>query len=173
MKPRCLDCVYCRRTEEPHIVICLRLLPRKPEAEKYCRCMIDTRVLPEGCKDFIWDRGGIGDGYTDSGRRAGLMVKESDIRRQIKQYMEWNGWTVLYHLQGLGSFRGMSDLQCLKKGRCVFLEIKRPNGKQSEYQKKFQELVESAGFEYVLAKSIDDVEHLCGKKQLKIKEQRE
>ena len=94
-----------------------------------------------------------------------IPVKESDIRKQIQDYLRWNGWTVLYHLQGLGSMRGMSDLQALKDGRCVFIEVKRPGGKQSEVQKKFQEMVEAAGFEYVLAKSVEDVEHLGGEKR--------
>lgn len=95
-------------------------------------------------------------------------IKESDIRRQIQDYLRWTGWTVLYHLQGLGSMRGMSDLQALKDGRAVFIEVKRPGGRQSEAQKKFQELVEAAGFEYVLAKSVEDVEHLGGKKQMSL-----
>jgi len=95
-------------------------------------------------------------------------MKESDIRKQIQDYLRWTGWTVLYHLQGLGSYRGMSDLQALKDGRAVFIEVKRPGGKQSDVQKKFQQTVEKAGFEYVLAKSVDDVEHLGGEKQLQI-----
>ena len=98
-------------------------------------------------------------------------VKESYIRRQIQDYLRWNGWTVLYHLQGLGSYRGMSDLQALKDGRSVWIEVKRPGGRQSEYQKKFQQMVEAAGFEYVLAKSVEDVEHLGdGKRQMRIGE---
>lgn len=95
-------------------------------------------------------------------------VKESAIRKQIQDYLRWQGWTVLYHLQGLGCFKGMSDLQALKNGRSVFVEIKRPGGRQSEYQQKFQALVEAAGFEYVLAKDVADVEHLGVQKQLRI-----
>jgi hypothetical protein len=96
-------------------------------------------------------------------------LKESEIQAQIRDYLRWNGWTVLYHLQGLGSMRGMSDLQALKDGRCVFIEVKRPGGRQSEYQKKFQEAVERAGFEYVLAKSVEDVEHLGnGRRQMQL-----
>lgn len=95
-------------------------------------------------------------------------IKESGIRRQIQDYLRWNGWTVLYHLQGLGSMKGMSDLQALKDGRAVFIEVKRPGGRQSEAQKKFQELVEKAGFEYILAKSVEDVEHLGKQKQMRL-----
>ena len=95
-------------------------------------------------------------------------MKEKDIRRQIQDYLRWTGWTVFYHLQGLGSYRGMSDLQALKDGRAVFIEVKTAGGRQSEHQKKFQRLVENAGLEYVLARGIEDVEHLAGEKQLSL-----
>ena len=91
-------------------------------------------------------------------------MKEKDIRKQIQDYLRWTGWTVFYHLQGLGSYRGMSDLQALKDGRAVFIEVKTARGRQSEHQKKFQEMVESAGLEYVLARGVEDVEHLGGAK---------
>ena len=91
-------------------------------------------------------------------------MKERDIRRQIQDYLRWTGWFVFYHLQGLGSFRGMSDLQALKNGRSVFIEVKTPRGRQSEYQKEFQRMVEGAGLEYVLARDVSDVEHLGGAK---------
>jgi tRNA U54 and U55 pseudouridine synthase Pus10 len=94
----------------------------------------------------------------------GSKLKESDIRKQIQDYLRWTGWTVFYHLQGLGSFRGMSDLQALKDGRSVFIEVKTPRGRQSEHQKKFQEMVEAAGLEYVLARGVEDVEHLGGRR---------
>lgn len=87
-------------------------------------------------------------------------MKESDIRKQIQDYLRWTGWTVFYHLQGLGSFRGLSDLQALKDGRSVFIEVKTPRGRQSEHQKRFQEMVEGAGLEYILARSVEDVTHL-------------
>ena len=97
-------------------------------------------------------------------------MKERDIRRAIQDYLRWNGWKVLYHLQGLGSMKGMSDLQALKGGHAVFIEVKRPGGRQSDYQKKFQKLVEGAGFEYILAKSVDDIKHLGKRKQMRIGE---
>jgi len=66
-------------------------------------------------------------------------IKESGIRRQIQDYLRWNGWAVYYNLQGLGCYPGLSDLVALKDGRAVFIEVKRPGGRQSEAQKKFQE----------------------------------
>lgn len=90
---------------------------------------------------------------------------EKHVRQQVQSYLQWNGWLVIYHLQGLGCFKGLSDLQAMKGGRSVFVEIKSPRGRQSEVQKHFQALVEDAGCEYVLARSVDDVEHLGAKRQ--------
>lgn len=87
-------------------------------------------------------------------------MKEKDIRKQIQDYLRWTGWTVFYHLQGLGSYRGMSDLQALKDGRAVFIEVKTRRGKQSDYQKRFQRDVEKHGGTYILARDVSDVEHL-------------
>jgi len=98
-------------------------------------------------------------------------MKESDVRKQIQDYLKWTGWTVFYHLQGLGSYRGMSDLQALKDGRSVFIEVKASRGRQSEHQKSFQRLVEAAGGEYVLARRVEDVEHLGERKQLSLYEE--
>ena len=97
-------------------------------------------------------------------------VKESHIRKAIQDYLRYQGWTVLYHLQGLGCYKGMADLQALKDGRSVWIEVKRPGGRQSDYQKAFQSTVEAAGLEYVLAKDVTDVMHLGdGKVQQEIR----
>lgn len=87
-----------------------------------------------------------------------LKITETEIRRQVQEYLKLKGWTILYHLQGLGSMRGMSDLQVLKDGRCIFLEVKTPKGRQSDYQKAFQQAVEAAGFEYWITRGIEDLQ---------------
>ncbi len=83
--------------------------------------------------------------------------KESEIRAQIKQYLEWQGWFVFYHLQGLGSYPGLPDLQAVKDGRTIYIEVKRPGGRQSAKQKKFQQDLEAAGGIYILARKIEDL----------------
>ena len=87
-------------------------------------------------------------------------MKERDIRKQIQDYLRWTGWFVYYNLAGLGSYPGLSDLVAVKDGRVVHIEIKAPKGKQSEWQKRFQDRLEAAGGEYILARSVADVEHL-------------
>ncbi len=88
-------------------------------------------------------------------------ISERQIRRLIKDYLEAHGWCVIYHLQGLGSFRGLADMQALKMGRCIFIELKTKTGRLSEVQMEFQRMVECAGIEYVVVRDIDDVRHLC------------
>ena len=83
--------------------------------------------------------------------------KESEIRAQVRQYLQWQGWFVFYHLQGLGSYPGLPDLQAVKDGRTLYIEIKRPGGRQSPRQKKFQQQLEAAGGTYILALELQDV----------------
>jgi len=97
-------------------------------------------------------------------------VKESNIRKTIQDYLRWAGWFVYYNLQGLGCYPGLPDLVAVKDGRVVHIEVKAPNGVQSEKQKKFQKKLEAAGGEYILARDVEDVEHLGGKKQLQLED---
>ena len=85
---------------------------------------------------------------------------EAEVRTQVKEYLQWQGWFVYYNLAGLGSYPGLSDLVAVKDGRVVHIELKRPTGKQSERQEKFQRDLEAAGGEYLVARGVADVEHL-------------
>jgi len=87
-----------------------------------------------------------------------IKLKESDIRKQLQDYLRLKGWHVHYNLQGLGSYRGLSDLTAIKDGWVIFLEVKTPTGTQREDQKKFQAEVEAAGGSYVLACCIEDLQ---------------
>ena len=98
-----------------------------------------------------------------------MAANETAVRRQIQDYLRWTGWFVYYNLAGLGSYPGLSDLVAVRDGRVVYIEVKTPKGVQSEKQKRFQRKLEAAGGEYVLARGIEDVEHLAGEKQLSLK----
>jgi Holliday junction resolvase len=87
---------------------------------------------------------------------------EKEIRTQIKQYLERKGWFVFYHLQGLGSYPGLPDLQAVKDGHTLYIEIKRPGGRQSAKQRKFQQDLEAAGGIYILAKELAYIKPVCG-----------
>lgn len=55
------------------------------------------------------------------------------------------------------SVAGISDIIVLSDGKAYFIEVKKHNGRQSDDQRAFQEFVESAGCEYILAFSLQDV----------------
>ncbi len=94
---------------------------------------------------------------TDNKKTKAPTLKESEIRAQVKEYLQWQGWFVFYHLQGLGSYPGLPDLQAVKDGRTIYIEFKRPCGRQSSKQKKFQQDLETAGGVYILARKIEDL----------------
>lgn len=55
------------------------------------------------------------------------------------------------------SRKGMSDILAVHAGKPYFLEVKRPNTKPSEDQKRFGADAEQAGAIYAVVRSIDDV----------------
>lgn len=55
------------------------------------------------------------------------------------------------------TFRGFPDLVAFVNHKLYFIEVKSLKGIQSDDQKVFQKLVESAGLNYILARSIEDV----------------
>ncbi len=84
-------------------------------------------------------------------------MTETDIRRQVQDYLRWRNWFVFYVLQGLGAYRGIPDLIAVKCGRVLFIELKTPRGRQSDHQKQFQYDLEVAGGEYILCRGVDDL----------------
>ena len=83
---------------------------------------------------------------------------ESEIQREIKDYLQWHGWFIVKIHQSLGSYKGIADLYALKNGRGVWIEAKTSKGVLSEHQKRFQGDVEGHGGEYIVARGIEDVE---------------
>lgn len=55
------------------------------------------------------------------------------------------------------SISGAADITGVKDGRRIEIEVKRPKKDQSPEQIAFQELIESQGGLYVLARSLEDV----------------
>lgn len=87
-------------------------------------------------------------------------MKESDIRKQVQDYLRWKGWFVYYNLQGLGCYPGLSDLVAVKAGRIIHIEMKTSRGKQSDKQIEFQADIEAAGGEYRVVRCLEDVSDL-------------
>jgi Holliday junction resolvase len=85
------------------------------------------------------------------------MTPETAIKNQIKDYLNFAGWFVFPILQGMGSFRGISDLIAIKDGIIIFIECKTEKGKQSQYQLKFESNITINGGNYIVARSWEDV----------------
>ena len=84
-------------------------------------------------------------------------ISENDVKRQVKDYLSIKRYYHFPILQGLGAKRGIPDIIAIKNNRVLFLECKRPGGKQSEYQKQFQADIEGHDGEYYTVKSLDDL----------------
>ncbi len=88
------------------------------------------------------------------------MTPETAIKKTIKQFLQYNRWYIFPILQGLGAHKGVSDFIAIKDGRTIFLEVKTPKGKQSEYQKEFERQVVEHGGEYYIVHGIDDIKEI-------------
>lgn len=80
---------------------------------------------------------------------------ESVIQRAIIISLRNNGWLVVKHIQT--NLNGWPDLQCLKDGKCVFIEVKSKSGVLSDLQKHRHNQIKKAGFTVVIASTVDDI----------------
>ena len=92
-----------------------------------------------------------------------FQLSETDIKHQIRDYLNATGAFTFHLLAGVGAYKGAPDRIFVYKGVVVFLEIKKPSGVQSEHQKEFERACVQAGGFYVLAKSVDDVVQVVNK----------
>lgn len=86
------------------------------------------------------------------------MTPETIIKQQIKDYLNFKGIFNFPLLQGIGSFKGLPDRIFFYKGKAVFCEIKKPTGKLSEHQQRFSEQCQHDGIDYIVIRSIEDLE---------------
>jgi len=92
-------------------------------------------------------------------------TSEANIQRQIKEYLQWHGWFVVKIHQSLGSYKGIADLYALKDGQHVWIEVKTSKGKLSMYQEAFKREVIRHGGEYIVARSIEDIEEYLSRRE--------
>jgi len=99
-----------------------------------------------------------------------MNVLESDIKSQIKDYLDYTGWTHFPLSESMYGTKGVPDRVAIKNGVIIWLEIKRNGNKQSKGQIEFQEMMEDAGGNYCLAYSVEDLDdyiyELTGEKNL-------
>jgi len=96
-------------------------------------------------------------------------MNEKDIQKQIVDYLRLRGWFVAITSQKGMSFAtpGLPDLIAVKsikwpddpddEVRTLWIEVKGPRGTHRPAQIDFQEGLEAAGGEYLLANSLDVV----------------
>lgn len=96
-------------------------------------------------------------------------MKEKEIQKQIMDYLELKGWVVVkINNVGIrkvdGSFipprqKGISDLICCnpKTGQFTAIEVKRPDGRLTDYQSLFLDQVKGANGKSLIAYSLEEV----------------
>lgn len=82
---------------------------------------------------------------------------ETDIQNSVRDLLRADGWLVIRHQQGMGAHKGLSDLTALKDGETIYVEIKTPKGRLSEWQERFKHDVETHGGKYIVCRCIDDI----------------
>lgn len=103
-------------------------------------------------------------------------MKESAIQKSICDYLALRGYffwrqnniPASYEKNGQRQFRrmpaysmnGVSDIILLSNGTAWFLEVKVPNGKQSDAQLVFEANVAEHGARYHVVRSIEDCQKL-------------
>lgn len=95
--------------------------------------------------------------------RPAPKVLEKDVLRRAIAWMRLQPdctverINVFTHSEGTKQYRsanvGSADLHCTVRGRALFVEAKRPGGKQSDVQRKYQARVESKGCRYIVEDS--------------------
>ena len=79
------------------------------------------------------------------GRITGVKITEKAIMQQIKYALSVYGWFVFRVPPSMYGQKGLCDLIAVKNGFTVFIEVKAPNGKQSDEQKIFEAKIRDAG----------------------------
>lgn len=82
-----------------------------------------------------------------------LKVLEKHVRLKLRTMLKLKGWFVFYNLQTMGAYKGLSDLVAVKRGIVIWIEVKKPGGRQATHQIKFQRDIEAAGGYYFCADS--------------------
>lgn len=90
------------------------------------------------------------------------MKTETEIQSEIREYLQLCGWTVYRMNSGrkggmLLHRKGTPDLLAMRKGKSVFIEVKRPGYKPTKDQVEEHKRINDNGFAVVIADSIDAV----------------
>lgn len=99
-------------------------------------------------------------------------MKEGIIQTQILEYLRLQNNLYYTRLNSTGVFdptkkvfrrpsphqkHGIPDIMIIKDNKVIFLECKSDVGKQSEYQKEFQQVCDNNKIDYYVVRSLDEV----------------
>ena len=84
-------------------------------------------------------------------------MTENDVKNQVKDWLDLNGFFHFHILQGIGSYKGTPDRIAMKRGVVLFIEIKRLGGRMSDYQEKFMLDCCLQNCHYIVARSCQDI----------------
>jgi len=73
------------------------------------------------------------------------MAAESKLQSKIRSYLKKKGWYVVKHI--VVSKNGWPDLEAIKKGRTIRIEVKKPKEDADELQKYVHYLIRKHGGE--------------------------
>lgn len=85
-------------------------------------------------------------------------VSETMIKLQIKDYLGYMGIFNYPLLQGMGAYKGVPDRVLHYKGRVIYLEVKKPGGKQSIHQTLFESQCKEDKVDYWLVHSTEELQ---------------
>ena len=89
------------------------------------------------------------------------LTEETQIKSQIKDYLDLKGIFHFPILQGLGAAKGLPDRIAVgKDGKFIAIEVKAKKGQLSTYQKLFRDRLTAAGGVYIEARCLEDVMNL-------------
>ena len=87
-----------------------------------------------------------------------LSKLESQIQDKIVKELTEAGWIVLKSIANNKS--GFPDLQCMKYGRCVFIEVKQPGKQLSQLQQFRAAQLKEHRFEHYVFTSVNDIDKI-------------
>lgn len=90
-------------------------------------------------------------------------MKESELQSKIMKRLINSGWGVIKLIQT--NTNGIPDLLCIRKGVCIFLEVKTSAGVVSELQAHRIKQINDHGVFAAVVRSLEDVDVFCHKFQ--------
>lgn len=92
-----------------------------------------------------------------------LMQKEKIFCHSVPNEAAGRSKVAQMQLVAMGLRKGVADLVVWWSHGIGYVEVKRPGGKQSVFQKHFEQMCIDAGFTYDLVYSVDDMKNLIYK----------